>query len=234
MNPAGAVNSHNDAPGWFGKLSMLGDFASRRLSNDWIRPCDAWLSASLRSSQERLGARWLSTYLAAPVWRFAWAPGVVDAHWWFGILMPSCDNVGRYFPLVVTQPRLEPPVDRFALDHLEWWWGHLARASLETLIEGARLDTFEQALLEAPPWPTRTGPAWSRALSVNGRERHAVVEGAGLTDVAQELAAASLRQRLAGTSFWWPLRGERGGGSCTLAAGLPSATAFADLLAGDW
>jgi type VI secretion system protein ImpM len=228
------VNTQPEAPGWFGKLSMLGDFASRRLSSDWIRPCDDWLSASIRTSQERLGEHWLSTYLAAPVWRFAWAPGVVDERWWFGILMPSCDNVGRYFPLVVTQRRQLPPLDRFALDHLELWWEHLARASLGTLADGARLDTFEQALLDAPPWPTGTGPTWSHPLSTSGRERHAVVDGAGLVNLAQDLAAEGLRQRLVGTSFWWPLRNERGGGSCTLAAGLPSALAFADLLAGEW
>jgi len=228
------VNAQTKAPGWFGKLSMLGDFASRRLSSEWIRPCDEWLSASLRTSQERLGERWLSTYLAAPVWRFAWAPGIVDEHWWFGILMPSCDNVGRYFPLVVAQQRQQPPIDRFALDHLEWWWGHLARASLETLAEGASLDAFEQALLDAPPWPTATGQTWSRPLSTDGRERHAVADGAGLNHLAQELAAEGLRQRLVGKSFWWPLHGGRGSGSCTFAAGLPSAMAFADLLTGDW
>lgn len=229
-----AVTTQTETPGWFGKLSMLGDFASRRLSSEWIRPCDEWLSASIRTSQERLGERWLSTYLAAPVWRFAWAPGVVDEHWWFGILMSSCDNVGRYFPLVVTQRRQQPPIDRFALDHLEWWWGHLARASLETLADGARLDAFEQALLDAPPWPTATGPAWSRPLFADPHERYALVDGAGLINLAQDLAAEGLRKHLLGKSFWWPLRSERGGGSCTLAAGLPSVTAFADLLAGDW
>jgi type VI secretion system protein ImpM len=228
------VNKQTDVPGWFGKLSMLGDFASRRLSSEWIRPCDEWLSASLRASQERLGERWLSTYLAAPVWRFAWAPGIVDEHWWFGTLMPSCDNVGRYFPLVATQRRQQPPVDRFALDHLEWWWGHLARASLETLADGASLDAFEQALLDAPPWPTTTGPTWSRLLSTNGRERYALADGAVLNHVAQDLAAEGLCQRLLGRSFWWPLRSERGSGSYTLAVGLPSATAFADLLTGHW
>ncbi len=61
-----------------------------------------------------------------------------------------------------------------------------------------------------------------------------MADGAGLNHLAQDLAAEGLRQRLAGKSFWWPLRGEPGSGSCTLAAGLPSATAFADLLTGDW
>lgn len=224
----------SDVPGWFGKLSMLGDFASRRLSSDWIRPCDEWLSASMEASRARLGERWLPAYLAAPVWRFAWAPGIVDEQWWFGVLMPSCDNVGRYFPLVVTQARPQPPSDRFALDHLEWWWSHLARASLETLGNGAGLDAFEQALSDAPPWPTGTRPGWSRPLTASGRERYALVDGAALIDLAQDLAAEGLRRRLVGMSFWWPLHTERGGGSCTLATGLPTAAAFAELLAGDW
>ncbi len=31
------------APGWYGKLSTLGDFVSRRLEPDWIHACDEWL-----------------------------------------------------------------------------------------------------------------------------------------------------------------------------------------------
>jgi type VI secretion system protein ImpM len=228
------VNAQTEAPGWFGKLAVLGDFASRRLSDDWIRPCDDWLSACMRTSQERLGERWLATYLAAPVWRFAWAPGIVDAQWWFGILMPSCDNVGRYFPLVVAQGRAQPPVDRFALDHLEWWWDHLARAGLATLADGARLDAFEQALLDAPPWPGGIGPVWSRPLQAGDRERRAVVDGASLADLAHGVAAEGLRRHMAGKTFWWPVRTERGSASCTLAIGLPPASAFADLLTGAW
>ena len=80
-----------------------------------------------------LGARWLDTYLTAPVLRFAWAPGVVDMKWWFGVLMASCDNVGRYFPLVIAQPRTQPPIDRAGLDHLDRWYAVLANAAMRTL-----------------------------------------------------------------------------------------------------
>jgi type VI secretion system protein ImpM len=136
----------HEAPGWYGKLAALGDFASRRLEHDWVQACDRWLSDCVSSSQAQLGEHWLQAYLSAPVWRFAWAPGVVGPHWWFGVLMPSCDNVGRYFPLVIAHPRTQPPLDRIGLDHLDLWWSHMARAALDTLLEGHSLQAFEAHL----------------------------------------------------------------------------------------
>ena len=67
-----------EAPGWYGKLASLGDFASRRLTPEWVRICDNWLARSVAASNQQLGARWLEVYLSAPVWRFAWTPGVAD------------------------------------------------------------------------------------------------------------------------------------------------------------
>ena len=84
-----ALNSSGDAvPGWYGKVAALGDFAQRRLPQHCVRHCDAWLSGMMQDLPKVLGARWLGTYLTAPVLRFAWAPGVVDMKWWFGVLMP--------------------------------------------------------------------------------------------------------------------------------------------------
>src|SRR5205085_5446584 len=128
---------------------------------DWVRACDHWLSGAMRGAGEQLGARWLDTYLNAPVLRFAWAPGVLDAQWWFGVLMPSCDSVGRYFPLTIAQPRAQAPQDRIALDHLERWYEHLAHAAVGTLqATSEAVEALEAALLDAPPWPTpgRTAP----------------------------------------------------------------------------
>src|SRR5262245_45943190 len=133
MTDAMALADLRDAPGWYGKLAALGDFAHRRLPPEWVRTCDAWLAAAVRGAREHLGAQWLDAYLTAPVLRFAWAPGVVDGQWWFGLLMPSCDSVGRYYPLLIAQPRPQPPQDRIALDHLERWYAHLAQAAVHTL-----------------------------------------------------------------------------------------------------
>lgn len=228
------MNLH-DAPGWFGKLATQGDFASRRLPPEWVQACDRWLSECVSSSKRQLGDGWLETYLNAPVWRFAWAPGVVDDQWWFGVLMPSCDNVGRYFPIVIVQPRTHAPVDRIGLNHLDLWWAHLARAALDTLAEGATLEAFEAALHDAPPWPSAASMQPMAALtSAIGRWRQAVPAGATLGEISHALAAGELQQRLSQASFWWPLWPSAHAGSCTVVAGLPPPQAFAEMLVGAW
>lgn len=220
------------APGWFGKIASLGDFASRRLPDEWVRAVDGWLSQGMRSSQEALGERWLPAYLGAPVWRFAWGPQVVDGHWWFGVLMPSCDKVGRYFPLLVAQARSAPPVDRIGLDHLDLWWTQLARAVLDTLDELATLDAFESALHDLPPWPGARGGALQVVSGPELGERYAFAPGATLTEVAHGLASAGLQQRLAGHGFWWPWRVGGESGQCLVIPQLPAPTAFVHLLEG--
>ena len=225
--------SSHQAPGWYGKISAQGDFASRRLPHDWVRACDEWLSECVAASRQQLGERWLEVYLGAPVWRFAWGPGVAGAHWWFGVLMPSCDNVGRYFPLVVAHARVHPPADRAGLDHLDRWWTHVAQAALGTLGEAATLDDFEAALQQSPGWPGTT-PVAPPQLGPGQRWRHEIAPGATLADLAQALAATGLHERLVSASFWWPLAADGSPGSYTLLAGLPQPQSFAAMLGGAW
>lgn len=220
--------------GWFGKVSMLGDFASRRLAPDWVQACDRWLSAGMDTSHRQLGEDWMAVYLSAPLWRFAWAPGVVDEQWWFGVLMPSSDNVGRYFPLVVAQPRSVAPADRFSLDHLELWWRHVSDAALRTLAEDAQVETFEEDLQQAPPWPMAIHAPTVRVVQAPGRELVSVDRAASLEGFLHGLAAMSLLQRLEGCSLWSPHAGPEAAMTCTLLQGLPTADAFADLLTGRW
>jgi type VI secretion system protein ImpM len=236
-----------NSPGWFGKLSCLGDFASRRLPPAWLQACDPWLSRGMQAGKQQLGDGFLDAYLHAPVWRFCWAPQVLDESWWFGALMASCDNVGRYFPLVVAQARPQPPSDRFGLDHLDLWWSHIVRTQLQTLAPGATLEHFEAELAQAPPWPG-VAPAWAWAEGFGlgpqaGPSRHAVPPQAALTDVVHALAAAQLRQRLLGHSFWWPAHDAgtdvangangslRSASDCRLTPGLPEAGQFVAMMA---
>lgn len=219
-----------DVPGWYGKLASLGDFAHRRLAPEWLRTCDGWLSNVMRAGREDLGERWLDVYLTAPVLRFGWAPGVVDRQWWFGLLMPSCDSVGRYFPLLIAHPRAQAPQDRIALDHLERWFDHLAEAAVHTLGESAgSVEALEAALQEAPPWPT-PGRAAAPALETPGLLH--LGRSAALSQWVHALALQELQARLGGCSVWW--RVTAGGAEDTLEIvhGLPDGRAFAQLLAG--
>lgn len=223
-----------DAPGWFGKLSSLGDFATRRLPDDWVQACDAWLSQSIAASREQLGERWLEVYLSAPLWRFAWAPGVIGRDWWFGVLMASCDNVGRYYPLVVAQRRDRPPLDRIAFDHLELWWMQVAQAAMHTLADPSSLETFEQALLQTPPWPGAGAVMVPQQRAAGGRERYAIAPGASLGQMLHGFAVSELHGKLTGSSLWWPLHDGGRESSFSVVAGLPAPTQFVELLGGQW
>ncbi|MEY2689839.1 MAG: hypothetical protein RL375_4038 [Pseudomonadota bacterium] len=226
------------APGWYGKLGALGDFASRRLSNEHVAACDHWLTRALQGSRDALGERWLQAYLSAPIWRYAWAPGVVDTQWWFGVLMPSCDAVGRYFPLLIAQPRAQAPQDRLALDHLDLWWRHLAHAALATLNDGSSVDTFEQQLAAAPPWPTASRAARGLVPGVVAQGptgpvmRFPLAPHDDLGSWVQRLAADELGRRLSGHSLWWPVGAPQSGQppAIRLGPGLPDGAGFAQML----
>lgn len=202
------------SPGWFGKLPMLGDFAHRRLPRGFVDACDAWLSQGIGTSRRSLGPAWLDDYLAAPLWCFAWSPLVVDEHWWFGVLMPSVDAVGRYFPLVIAFEAMQAPTDPHALARWARWYDGAAACALQTLGDRATLDGFESALAAADTPSSTTTPA----------------EGAGPTDAAAVIPHL-LAESPHGHSTWWLQSGATPSRVTTM-PGLPAADRFASLLQG--
>ena len=224
------------APGWFGKLACLGDFASRRLSPEFVAACDSWLSQGVDKSRAQLGDIWLDTYLTSPLWRFAWAPGLVDTQWWFGVMMPSVDNVGRYFPLVVALPREAPPYDGEDLNELERWFANVSEAMLGTLQDGTSLERFESQLQGTPRFFERpdTGTPPDETHWTN-RTGFRFTPGRALGDSFHDLVQHDAVQRYRGRSLWWPVRSGGGGDNhLTVTTGLPMPESFVDLLQGDW
>lgn len=223
-------------PGWFGKVVMLGDFAHRRLTPEFIEACDHWLSSCISASRTQLGDRWLDTYLTAPLWRFAWAPGVVGEFWWFGVLTPSVDAVGRYFPLVVALPNESAPLTADALEALADWYSHNRRAALATLNVGASLESFEAELQRSPALRAVTS-APAHVEWKAGRTRHVLQGRASLADWAQALAGPPVVDKYAGHSFW--LRSiaddlDSDESNLTVVVGLPEPDQFALMLEGRW
>ena len=227
----------DDVPAWFGKIAGLGDFANRRLSRDAAQALDGWLAQGIAASRAQLGERWLNVYLTSPLWRFAWAPGLLDASWWFGVMMPSVDNVGRYFPLVVLQARAAPPISAQALSQLEDWYDAAADVALQTLQPGASLDQFEAALAQlaqGTPLPAEGVVTALGAAQWPERSRYEIADGASLAQWLPALAVSDTVRRFQGCSLWWPLRPGVQDSSASIAVGLPGQDSFARLLEGIW
>ena len=90
--------------GLYGKLPAYGDFIFRNLNPAFITTWDEWLQHFISASQEQIGEDWLNIYLTSPIWRFVLSPGVIDNNMWAGLMMPSVDRVGRYFPISIVKP----------------------------------------------------------------------------------------------------------------------------------
>lgn len=127
--------------GYFGKIPSHGDFVSRGLPPALVEAWDRWLQACMLESQRQLGEQWLTLYLTSPVWRFAISPGILGPEGLGGVMMPSVDRVGRYFPLMLAATGSPPLLDWFQ-KRAEWYDAieELARASLDTEF---RLEQFD-------------------------------------------------------------------------------------------
>ena len=136
-------------PGWFGKLPGLGDFASRRLPEDFIERWDDWLQQGMAGCRDALGPRWLALYLVAPVQRFVLAPGLIGPVAWGGVVMSSVDRVGRHFPLTLAAPVGSAAA---ALDGAHWY-DALEACARRVLDLQRSVEDLEDDLAALPPAP---------------------------------------------------------------------------------
>ena len=152
-------------PGWYGKLPTLGDFASRRLSADFIEPWDIWLGEGLAAQRETLGEAWLDAYLHSPTWRFVLMPGTLlglePQRALAGVLMPSVDRVGRYFPLTLIASLAALPQSATELEALLGWLHRLEDLALDALQDDWSIEELDDALALLPPVspPEESAPA---------------------------------------------------------------------------
>jgi type VI secretion system protein ImpM len=238
-----AVAAHG--PGFYGKLPSRGDFVSRRLPQPFVAHWDAWLQQGLAASQVALGQRWLDVYLTSPIWRFAVASRVCGDAAYCGVLVPSVDRVGRYFPLTAAIA-LPPGTAPGAFVALERWYSEVEELLLATLADDSLdLESFDARLaaLSAP-----AAPAAPAALTETAGFAFAGVENAlapapvatwhyALATIAEAptvlLAPLSAAlDGLMGHSVWWTQGSERVGPCALFASGLPEQRAFVALLDG--
>lgn len=222
--------------GLFGKVPQQADFVRVHLPEHYTERWHAWLQAALSVSREQLGEEWLNLYLTSPAWRFALSPGAGAEQAVVGVMVPSVDEVGRYYPLTLGH----------CGDHDPWaaylggdaWYEAVEQVAVGALAEDTgylRLIEWLEALplpefdplpryRMLPPRDTVSAQAW--ALSApEPDQRHGTV--AGLTDSAY-------RRWLGSYSLFWTRGSECVDATLLVSAELPGAGQFAAMLDGDW
>jgi len=218
--------------GFFGKLPARGDFVTRRLLHDFTDRWDGWLQDAVAMSAQQLGETWLDTYLTAPMWRFVLAAGVCGEMPMLGVVMPSVDRVGRYFPLTLAVALSESAAPARTLLTAGAWFEAVEQLALSALEDDADLDRLDQQAEAIEP-PTE-GEARFGSYST---ERAVSIE-LGDNGGPDAMAAAAIDGVLAllGARYtlWWTGGSAQFKPSLVVAEGLPPVERFAALLDGRW
>jgi len=151
MMPSGAASQESFATGWYGKIPGTGDFMARRIPAPFAEAWHGWLQGALAGSRERLGARWRDAYLSMPVWRFVLSPGVLTTSAWAGLVAPSVDAVGRYFPLAVASALPSASLDLVGtLLAAGSWLDELEAVALSAIAPGADTAAIDAGIAQRP------------------------------------------------------------------------------------
>ena len=229
--------SDSHETGWYGKLPTNGDFVTRRLPAAFIEPWDAWLNAMITGSREHLGSRWRETFLSAPAWRFVLAPGVIGLQGWAGLIVPSVDPVGRYFPLTVASGLPARSIDPVAtLVRAHNWYAEVEPVVSVALSPQAEIGTFDAQLANRrfPGELVATLEETEETIPPRARGQRALwiplgpeFQGeAGLRGLAKPLAAPY--------SAWLAEASQIFGRSLMLCEKLPQVEQFCAMLNGEW
>lgn len=219
--------------GLFGKLPAHGDFIYRDLPSNFINAWDSWLQGFVGASQEQIGESWLDVYLTSPIWRFAFSEGVVDQYAWAGIMLPSVDRVGRYFPFSIVT-RLPASANPLEIITQSQWFESQERAALKALEGQLQIDDLVEEInrhrLDTTNAYTPAGPVQNKL----GTRIQMVSEEQLPQSIYSWLLDSSLRESLTSYSVWSTLGSQRVEPCLFNCRGLPQMRGIAAMMDGQW
>lgn len=222
------------SPGIYGKLPTHGDFIQRELPPNFITPWDEWLQHFVAGTKEKIGADWLDMYLTSPIWRFALSHGVVDDARWAGILMPSVDQVGRYFPFTVAMkmPDEQNPLEFLSLQNA--WYAGIEELALLALDGEILLDELvaELTTVELAPDAGYTGSATK--LDSYAMQFDLGVDAQSPAAIYPCMVDALLVKLLSSYSVWSTTGSERVAPCVFDSPGLPAVSKLPAMIDGQW
>lgn len=224
----------NCITGLFGKLPAHGDFIQRNLPVDFVSVWDEWLQHYIAGSQEQIGENWLDIYLTSPIWRFMFSEGAVDGFSWVGIMLPSVDKIGRYFPLsIITQIPSSLCSLEFLLSNNNWL------VTIEELaIQALNGDlTADELMDEITNVEIIQNNSYLKQDSLNSSEPVVInmdFEEQTPTSVSDYLLDAILLKSVASYSAWTTQGSEHVSPGLFLTQGLPPINGISGMMNGQW
>jgi type VI secretion system protein ImpM len=210
-----------NGPGLFGKLPSHGDFVARNLPPALRVGWEAWLDAGLERSRQMLGDNWLELFLSSPVWRFAVASGCCGGQPFAGVMIPSVDRVGRYFPLsIVAAVPPQHSAAEIALGGTAWF-ERIEAVALSCLADDFDFVVFEQDLAREAFPPLDQNAVTSLEVPLPDEAR--------LGDMSLLLGRLLERSGVR-YSLWWTSGSPSIAACCRAFHGLPPPEHFARLL----
>ncbi len=206
---------------------------------------DAWLQECIAASRQALGERWLDVYLTSPAWRFVCGPGACGPAPVIGLMVPSVDRVGRYFPLTLVAELPDGTSLVAAATETAPFFESAERLMIDTLaaehIDFERFDASVVRLgddLGAVRAPRRVvlDAAAAAILTGDGQTCWQMPIGSPeqLTPVFEQLLSQRLSAMYDPLVLWWTEGSAIVEPSCLIAKGLPHPDTFGALLDGSW
>ena len=230
--------------GLYGKLPSHGDFLRRRVSDAFVDAWDNWLRECIVASREALGDRWLDVYLTSPVWRFVCGAGGCGPAPVVGLMAPSVDRVGRYFPLTLVS-ELPPYVSlAAAATRTRTFFDSAERLVIETLatddVDFEQFDELVVGLRESlgavsvPPNVVVAGEAVTLFKEPAHGWQMPIGASDQLASIFEQLLSLQLEAGFDPLVLWWTEGSALVDPRCLITRGLPQPAMFAALLDGSW
>ncbi len=227
-------------PGFYGKLPVLGDFVSRRLTREFINDWDEWLQMAIACSKEQLGKLWLDYYLSSPVWRFVISPGVCGTQACVGVVMASVDRVGRYFPFTIALAIGDIQEVSLTSNSVIHWFDEIEALALTALEKDLSIHEIDGLLnhISSECWFNKTvvsvddndesaSHSAKKAFYLQSQNGNAALQGH-----FQGLNNCLINNCFAGYSLWQTRGSETVNPALLMSEGLPPVSAFSGLLGG--
>lgn len=229
----------NLQPGFYGKIPSHGDFVRHHLPRSFIDPWDTWLQTALHQSKSTLGGSWLDAYLTSPIYRYILTPGICGNHQWMGLIMPSVDSIGRYFPFTVSIPVSSPANSFHAIQQYQDWFTRAEEIIRKSLEDNFDYEQFIKDVdsLSIPAKDQAETDVFELPGTLTGEPlliQHELSVDEDLTVDYPNLMDEILRETCFAYSIWLTNGSDEVAPNLIVSQGLPLSQYFSCFFTGNW